>query len=150
MRSIPISMAIFGFCVTAPVFGCFWSWFITLQYSVKTLNFTTWFIFNSIFYIGVAVFYHLYTIRLNNRKWESTVYRSVTIVGIVLVISTIISVYEAYRVAIWTLNFTNPELAGFDVMALMLMGIFNGVLTGLVILTLGYHWIPKDERKQKV
>lgn len=151
MRSIPISIAIFKFGVTASFFGFFWTYGVTISYYSNGLQFLSWLLLNPLIYIVLSLHYQKRTIRLFDDKWTKIIDKSIMILGFLLTFAAIASIYLSYRTSVWfALNPHADTVSGADVLILMFFGLVSGILIGLSILTVGYRWIPKSKEKRKL
>ena len=150
MRSLPISFALLEYCLAMPIIGFCWSMIICNLFAIGRLGSELWFVLNIILYISTAFYLLNNTVALKQGRWTSFIDRLLLMLGVVFAFFTIVSTYWVYRVLVWATKFEFYDtFAGTDTAILMLVGIINGLLLGLSILTIGYHWLPQDRQKRK-
>jgi hypothetical protein len=152
MRSKAISKAILDFIVTSTFLGCCWTWVLTLQLDSGRLRINLWLLLNPLSYIVLAVaalYFYRRTIRMKHENKTNTKRNfavTITCIGIV----TLASIFWAYRTARWMVDVELPDtIVGTNNMILITVGVINGILIGLVLLTIGYYWLPQNGRKRK-
>jgi hypothetical protein len=150
MRSISISVAIMEFCLATPIFACFWTPIITGLYAAERLNIVLWFVLNLLLYIGIAVHLLNNICLMKSGRWTTFINRILILLGFIFTTAAFISTYFAYRIMVWTIEVELTDAyTETDGILLILVAIITGMLVGLAILTVGYHWKSEFGQKRK-